>query len=177
LKRQLIVLLISVMPFCVFADTQTEKVKTLMEALGLIDMWGTQIQSGKAQSKKMGQQALDQMMAQLKPNETFKKRFVDAFNNYMKKLESPWSAQEIVDVWAKYYGPNFTEEELDQLIEFYTSDLGKKDVAVSKQAMVKFTEHFQKESQPILEKATREYIEELKIVASECKCQKKKPKQ
>jgi len=95
--------------------------------------------------------------------------------NYIKKVETPWSAQEIVDVWAKYYGPNFSEVELDKLIEFYTSDLGKKDVAVTKQTMAQFTEHFQKAAQPIYTNAINEYIEELKIVASECKCSKKKP--
>ena len=90
-----------------------------------------------------------------------------------KKLEAPWSAEEIVDVWASYYGPHFTDEELDQLIEFYSSELGRKDVSVTKQAMVQFSEHFQREGQPILEKATQEYIEEMKILAKECNCRKK----
>jgi hypothetical protein len=164
------------MPFSTYAETNTAKVKVLMEALGQLDMWNTQIESGKVQSEKLGQQALDQITSQLNPNEEFKKRFFDAYKNYMKKVVAPWSAQEIVDVWAKYYGPNFTEEELDKLIEFYTSDLGKKDVAATKLTMVQFTEHFQREIQPIFANATKEYIEELKIVASECKCSKKKPK-
>jgi hypothetical protein len=174
LKRHLTIFLVVLMPFSVFAETNTGKVKVLMEALGLLDMWSTQIASGKIQSEKMGQQTLDQMMSQLNPNEEFKKRFSDAYKSYMKKVVAPWSPQEIVEVWAKYYGPNFTEEELDKLIEFYTSELGKKDVAATKLTMVQFTEHFQKEVQPIYTKATKEYIEELKIVASECKCSKKK---
>jgi len=143
-----------------------------MEALGLIEMWSQQIELGKAQNEQMGRQALDQVLSQLNPSEEFRKRFSDATNNYIKKFETPWSAQEIVDVWAGYYGPNFTDEELDKLIKFYTSEIGKKDVAISKQTLTKFTEHFQRETQPIYEKAIREYIEELKIIAHECDCRK-----
>lgn len=175
MKRQLIIFLVALMPFSAYAEINTDKVKVLMEALGMLDMWRTQIASGKVQSEKLGQQTLDQLMSQLNPNEEFKKRFSEAYKNYMKKVATPWSAQEIVDVWAKYYGPNFTEEELDKLIEFYTSDLGKKDVAATKLALAQFTEHFQREAQPIHANATKEYIEDLKIVATECKCSKKKP--
>jgi hypothetical protein len=174
LKRQLIIFLLALMSFSTYAETNTDKVKVLMEAQGLLELWKTQIESGKVQSEKLGQQALGQITSQLTPNEEFKKRFSDAYKNYMDKVVAPWTAQEIVDVWAKYYGPNFTEEELDKLIEFYTSALGKKDVAATKLAMVQFTEHFQREIQPIFAKATKEYIEELKIVASECKCDNKK---
>lgn len=176
MKRQVtIILMVLIMPFSVLAETNTGKIKVLMEALGLIDMINYQIETQKTQTDKLGQQALDEMLSQLNPSQEFKLRFSEAYNNYVKKVESPWSSQEIVDVWAKFYGPNFTEEELDELIEFYTSDLGKKDVAVSKQTMVQFTEYFQRAAQPIFTKATKEYVEELKIVASDCKCSKKKP--
>ena len=157
----------------VAAEPSPVKIKKLMEAVGLLDIWSEQIELGKKQNKEMGEQMLEQFMSQLNPTEEFQKRFSDAFNNYIKKLEAPWSAEEIVDVWASYYGPHFTDEELDQLIEFYSSELGRKDVSVTKQAMVQFSEHFQREGQPILEKATQEYIEEMKILAKECNCRKK----
>ena len=163
------------MPISAIPDTSTEKIKTLMDALGLVDMFSQQIEFGRAQNEQIGRQALDQMLSQLNPSEEFRKRFSDATNNYINKLETPWSAEEIVDIWAGYYGPNFTDEELDQLIEFYTSEIGKKDVAISKQTMTKFSEHLQKVSQPIFEDAITEYIEELKIVARECDCRKVEP--
>ena len=155
------------------AETNSEKIKKLMEVVGLLDIWSEQIELGKKQNEEMGQQILDQLMSQLNPNEEYRKRLTDAYNNYMKNLEAPWSAEDIVEVWASYYGPNFTDDELDKLIGFYSSDLGRKDVAVTKQAMVQFSEHLQRERQPILEKATQEYIDEMKIVAIECNCRKK----
>lgn len=155
-----------------YADERTDKIRDLMEALGLLEMWSQQMEMGKEQSETMGQQLIDQMMSQLNPNEEFQERFTVAFNNFMSKVETPWSAQEIVDVWASYYGPAFTNEELDQLIAFYTSPLGKKDVRVTKDAMVSFTNHFQAAAQPIMEAATNEYVQDLQIIAKECNCAK-----
>jgi hypothetical protein len=175
LRRYIFILLLLGMPISAIPDTSTEKIKTLMDALGLVDMFSQQIELGRAQNEQIGRQASDQMLSQLNPSEEFRKRFSDATNNYIKKFETPWSAEEIVDIWAGYYGPNFTDKELDQLIEFYTSEIGKKDVSISKQTMTKFGEHLQKVSQPIFEDAITEYIEELKIVARECDCRKVEP--
>jgi hypothetical protein len=167
---------IAVLLFCIFTSVWAEpnpaKIKELMEAVGLLDMWSQQMELGKKQNKEMGEKMLSQILLKLNPNEDFKNRFSGAFNNYIKKLEAPWSAQEIVDVWASYYGPHFTDDELDKLIAFYTSDLGRKDVMVTKQVMVQFSTHFQEKGKPIFEKATKEYLEEMQIIAKECNCRK-----
>ena len=156
------------------ADQRTEKIETLMKAQGLLEMWQQQIDYGKIEGEKQAKQMIDQMLSQLNPNEEFEARFQKAFMNFIRKLQDNWTAQQIVDVWAKYYGPHFSDKELDELVSFYTSEIGKKDVIATKSAMTQFTTYFQKESKPIMEKATREYIDELKLVAKECKCQKKK---
>lgn len=172
MKYILIGLVLIGISFSAVAEPSQGKIRQLMEVVGLLDIWTEQIELGKKQNKEMGEQMLDQLMSQLNPTDEFRKRFSDAFNNYIKKLEAPWSAEEIVEVWASYYGPHFTDDEVDRLIEFYSSELGKKDVSVSKQAMVQFSEYFQREGQAILGKATQEYIEEMKILAKECNCRK-----
>ena len=177
MKWLLIFLLITLPPSMAYAQTDTTKVAKLMEVMGLLEMWQEQIEAGKAQNAQMGEKAMEQIMSQLNPSAEYKARFSAAFITYLKKLAAPWSAQEIVKVWAGYYGPHFTDDELDRLIVFYTSDLGKKDIAATKQAMTQFTEHFQKASRPIFDKAIKEYIDDLKIVARECNCQKKSNKQ
>jgi len=176
-KWLLIFLLITLPSSMANAQTDTAKVAKLMEVMGLLEMWQEQIEAGKTHNAQIGEKAMEQIMSQLNPSLEYKARFSAAFNTYLKKLEAPWSAQEIVNVWANYYGPHFTDDELDRLIAFYTSDLGRKDIAATKRAMTQFTEHFQKASQPIFDKATKEYIDNLKIVARECNCQKKSNKQ
>lgn len=154
------------------ADSRTDKVHDLMKALGLIETFEQQIEMGKQQNSQIGRQMIDQMMQQLNPSQEFQSRFTNAFNKFISKTQAPWGAKEIVDVWASYYGPEFTDQELDQLIAFYTSPLGKKDVRVSKEAMVSFAKHFQEAGQPIMQAATTEYINDLKIIAKECNCAK-----
>ncbi len=158
----------------VMADDRSEKVRSLMEAQGLLSMFEQQLTMGKVQNEKMGQQVIEQILSQLNPNEEFQRRFEVAFLTFMGKVETPWSATEIVSVWSEYYGTQFSDKELDELVEFYTSNIGKKEVSASKIALVKFTEHFQALGEPIMEKAMQEYIDELKITAKECNCVKKK---
>jgi len=154
------------------ADQRTDKIETLMRAQGLLEMWQQQIDYGKVEGEKQAKQIIEQMLSQLNPNEEFKIRFEKSFLNFISKLQNNWTAQEIVDIWARFYGPHFSEDELDELISFYTSDIGKKDVMAAKLAVAEFTVYFQKESKPIMEKATNEYIAELKLVARECNCKK-----
>ncbi len=131
-----------------------------------------QLEMGKVQSEKAGKQMMNQLLSQINPNKEFQARFTTAFNNYMTKVTAPWGAEEIVSVWGQYYGQHFMENELNSLIKFHTSPLGQKEVKASKSALTEFTVHFQKLGEPIFQKATQEYIQELKLVARECNCQK-----
>ena len=154
------------------AGDRNETIKELMQAQGLLSMFEQQIDMGKVQSEKMGNQMMDQMMSQLNPAPEFKKRFSSAYRNFINKLSDIHTAKEIVDVWAKYYGAEFSDKELQNLLGFYTSEIGQKEVKASKKALVLFTDHFQKVNQPIVQQATQEYISELKIIAKDCNCAK-----
>lgn len=170
--RHLVLALSIIFSAQAFADAKSEKIESLMKALGLVDTWTQQIEQGKTYNRKVSSQIMDQIISQLNPNKDFQQKFKAASENFITKTESPWSPEKIVEVWAGYYGPEFTEAELDQLIEFYTSPLGQKDISVTRSSMDKFSKYFQEAGQPIVEKATAEYIQEMKIIAKECNCAK-----
>lgn len=155
-----------------FADNKTQKISELLRAQGLVDSWTQMIEKGKEYNKQISQQILDQILTSLVPNEEFKKKFESASQQFTKSTETPWTPDEMINVWAQYYGPGFTESELDQLIAFYSSPLAQKEIQVSRDALLKFTDHFQKLNQPIIEKATNQYIKDLKKIAAECNCVK-----
>ena len=115
---------------------------------------------------------IEQMLSQLNPNKEFGAKFENAFMNFISNIQDNWTAQQIVDVWSKYYGSYFSDKELDELVFFYTSEISKKDVNATKSAMTEFTTYFQKENKPIIDKAIGEYIKELRLVAKECNCRK-----
>ncbi|BFM12673.1 hypothetical protein R50072_28260 [Simiduia litorea] len=172
MKEILSIILLAVFPVFSMAGDKEDKIRQLMEAQGLLSMFESQLEMGKVQSEKVGKQMMDQLLSQINPNEEFQARFSAAFNNYMGKVTAPWGADEIVSVWGQYYGQHFTEKELDSLVDFYTSSIGQKEVKASKKALTEFTVHFQNLSEPIFQKATQDYIQELKLVARECNCQK-----
>lgn len=173
MKKMAILTLLALIPISAIAEDRDAKIRALMEAQGLLGMFEEQLEMGKVQGEQVGQQMMSQLMSQLNPNEEFQEQFQQAFTSFMKKLQTPWAAEEIVDVWANYYGKHFSDSELDQLLKFYTSEIGKKEVAASKSALPEFTMHFQKLSEPLFQKATEEYISDLKQVAKSCNCAKK----
>ncbi len=151
-------------------DTKTRKVERLVEAQGLLDSWKQQMESGEAAAAAQGQQVLDQVLSNLNPNEEFRARFEAAFNAFLEQTSSPWTAEHLVEVYASYYGPHFTEDELDRLIAFYTSDLGRKDVRSTHSAIMEWSNHFQGRGQKILQDALQAYIDRMKLIAKECSC-------
>lgn len=172
MKEVILVLVAALIFNTAHAESKNEKVKTLMEAIGLLSMLEDQIKAGKAQGEKMGKEAMTQISSQINPNPEVREKFEKAFNTYIAKMQSPLTAQDIVNLWGEYYGKNFTEKELDKLINFYKSPLGQKDSNVSRKAMGELTVHLQKIQEPVFQKATQEYIGALKQAIKECNCAK-----
>jgi hypothetical protein len=152
-----------------FGASREEKIVTLMKAQGLIEIFEEQIELREIQAEQHAKQTLEQVISQLKLDDSFMKPFEEAYNSFIKKIQSPWSAEDIVDVWAEFYGEGFTDKELDELISFYTSEVGKKEIRVSKEALIKYTEHFQELGQPIMKKAMDEYLIDLKSAITQSK--------
>lgn len=155
-----------------FADSKNQKIAELLQAQGLVDSWTQQIESGKEYNKQVSQQIMGQITPKLAPNEEFKKRFNLASDKFIESIVAPWTPQDMITVWAEFYGPGFTEEELDQLISFYSSPIAKKEIQIGRSALVNFTKHFQELNQPIVEKATNQYMADLQIIAADCNCTK-----
>ena len=173
MKHALLALCLACAALSASAADRASKIRALMEAQGLLQMFDQQMAMGRQQSRQQAQKMLDQFTANLEMPPDFDARFRDAFDEYMKALESPWGPQELVDVWADRYGRHFTDNELDQLVAFYTSPLGRKEVAASQAALPQFTDHFAELGKPIAEKATQTYIQRLQAAAKACRCAKK----
>ena len=120
------------------ADVRQDSINRLMKAQGIVEIFEQQKQYGKIEGEKQARKILDQILSRMNPNDTFRKRFSDAFMTYTKKIESPWSSEEITLAWAQYYGTKFSDAELNQLVEFYESPLGQKEQKASKEALLQF---------------------------------------
>ena len=170
MKLRIFLLIWLLLPAMAFAETRAEKIETLIEAQGLLEMWQQQMDMSRAECKRQADMIYKQITSELRPNEEFQERFKRAFHKFTDTIYNKWTAKDLVDAWTQHYGPKFTEEELDRLIAFYTSDIGQKEVRVTKAVTVDFTRQIQKESQPLLQNAIKEYVRDLTTVAEDCNC-------
>ena len=157
-----------------FGSERVEKIRVLMETTGLVQTYEQQIAYGRERCKAQAQQMLHQVLEGLNPSPEFSERLRSAAEKFIGDLMPPWSASEIVEVWAGIYGEKFTDVELDGLISFYSSPLGKKDLQAKRDSLPEFQKHFEGLQKPLLEKATAEYIKNLQAIVAECNCEKEK---
>ena len=62
-----------------------------------------------------------------------------AFERLVSRSSSVFSAQEFVDSWSAEYGKELSTAELTEILRYYESPTGKKDVSASKAAMARFS--------------------------------------
>jgi hypothetical protein len=155
------------------AATRSEKIRELMEAQGLVQMYEQQIQAGREHTRKIADDTVGKMLSTLNPPARVQTRIRDAARAFVLSAQPTWTARDIVEVWGKYYGAKFSDEELDQLLQYYRSPLGQKDVMASREALVPFTAEFQARYNKILEKATQAFAERLQAIVRDCNCKKR----
>lgn len=170
MARFAFVLVFSLVCCSVSAAPRDDKVRELMKAQGLMQMLEQQLEAGKEDSRKQVRQMSDQMFSRLKPTPEYQDKFMKAFEDFVLSLHKAWSAGEMVEVWAKAYGSQFSDKELDGLLAYYKSPLGQKDVKASQAAMPVLTQHFSQKIGPVVERETATYMDKLEKLIEACKC-------
>jgi hypothetical protein len=156
-----------------YAADRGEKIRLLMHAQGLFESYEQQRSSGEIRMQRELKKLTDQEMSNLDPSPEYLKLFNDVGDKYIKSIQYPWTAKDKVDAWVKYYGEKFSDEEIDQLLAFYTSPIGQKEVMIVQEESVKISKHFQDIFVAALERAFNEYLNRMKVLIKECNCSKK----
>ena len=108
---------------------------------------------------------LQQLMKQLPElDESYSASIEKAYQRFLVAAKPNWTTDEAVAAFGKFYGSNVTEDEIDQIISYYKSPAGQKDVQATKSAMPLWLKFFADKNNVTLEKATQEYISELKTI-------------
>jgi hypothetical protein len=170
--KHTILLLACLVATSTFAADRAATLKALMEAQGLVETFDQQKKAGKEYSEKQADAMLTQMFAGLNAPEEFSKKLHDAANVFIKESASPWSTQQIVDMWAEFYGKKFTDKELTELLKFYTSPLAQREVLAGREAMGELTKKLQADYAGTMQSATTNFIEAAKAIIQDCNCKK-----
>ncbi len=107
MKKQIITLLLCSLSFAMFAQssTKTDKIKKMLELTG---------------SGKLGTQVAKNMIA------SFKQSYTKVDQAFWDDFEREIKAEDLINLMLPIYDKYYTEEDIDQLIAFYNSPIGKK---------------------------------------------------
>ncbi|HTG66792.1 MAG TPA: DUF2059 domain-containing protein [Flavobacterium sp.] len=107
MKKSLLILSFCILTFSANAQnsTKTEKIKQLLELTG---------------SGKLGIQMMNQMM------NSFKNSYSKVNEQFWEDFKSEINANDIENMILPIYDKYYTESDIDQLITFYNSPIGKK---------------------------------------------------
>ncbi|WP_026714281.1 DUF2059 domain-containing protein [Flavobacterium daejeonense] len=116
MKKTLLILGITILSFAGNAqnNSKEEKIKQLLELSG---------------SGKIGIQVMNQMM------DSFKKSFSAVPQEFWEEAKQEMKADDITNLITPIYAKYYTETDIDQLINFYNSPIGKKMVATMPQVV------------------------------------------
>lgn len=151
-----------------FADaaSRREKIAAIIEAQGLQQMFQQQLDQGLDSAGEIGRNVVQKIAQETGVSEAdAKTRLEPIFRRYMERCASMFSAAELVDLWGRKYGQNLSEPELEQILRYYRSPVGKKDVAASQEAMVAFSQSMSTIGQQRLNDSLGQLMRELKEVA------------
>jgi hypothetical protein len=74
-------------------------------------------------------------------------------------------ADDLVALWSRLYGRDLSNDDLDQILAYYTSSVGRKDVAASHSAMAEFAATTGAEAQRRIRAAAEQLTTDLKALA------------
>lgn len=148
------------------------KIYQLLEAQGVQQTFDEQMRLRDDHSKKSVQIMVDETVKRLKPNGEFKKKFHEAATRLYADLQPPWSPNEVMTIWASIYGNKFSDDEIDQLLAFYTSPVAQKETIAGRASLVEFAQYLQVQYEPYERRAIQKYAEEMKSLGQACRCKK-----
>ncbi len=121
--------------------TQREKIAKIIEAQGLTLMFQQQLDASKEAAGEIGRNIAKKLLTESGvPEGQQSPKVEQAIRRYMERCATMISAKELVDTWAAFYGKNLSDAELDQVLAYYQSPVGRKDVLATQVAMAGFSQ-------------------------------------
>ena len=140
------------------------KISKIIEAQGLQQMFQQQLDQSKAQASDLGKSLYRKMLSEsgITEGQEENPKLEAVFARYIERCSTMFTAREFVQTWSRFYGNNLSEAELDKILAYYKSSVGKKDVAASQAAMVGFSQVISAEGQKRMNDSIGQLMADLK---------------
>ncbi|HET7833967.1 MAG TPA: DUF2059 domain-containing protein [Gallionella sp.] len=148
---------------------RNQKIAEIIKAQGVYQQFDDLIQQSKVSTNKFLDESYRKILNDLNAaNARSNPKFEAAFRRFSDKAANLWTADDLLAVWTKNYGRNLSDSELDQILAYYQSPVGRKDVAAQQSALAGLSRALTSESQARLAPHVRALTDELKsIIAQE----------
>jgi hypothetical protein len=130
----------------VFAQENRDAlIRRIVEVQGVNKMFEEQYAQQRNTMTAHAKQMYAQMMASTGEKESEKSR--EIFMRFMKKSLEMISVSEMTNRWISHYGTNLSDQDLKDILAYYKTEIGKKDIAATQTAMKPFTAWLLSETQ------------------------------
>jgi hypothetical protein len=165
-KRSLVFTLVAAFPSAAADDAKQQKIAELVRVTRLQDNFERQIAQMRSSYLDFGKKIFSQIISESDADAEKKARLDAIFQRYVERGLSLWKAEDLVALWASYFGKDLSIEDLDQIIAFYKSPIGQKEVAANEAAIGPFTAEMRARGQSSIREAIEQLAAELKEEAS-----------
>ena len=126
-------------------EARAALVQSIAAAQGLEEMFEQQIAAQRDSMKSYDSKLFDQAIAEAGGQSNAKQKA--AIDRFVAKATTLFTSKEITAAWTAAYGKNLSDQELREVLQYYQSPIGQKDVGASKTAMVTYSTWINQESQ------------------------------
>ena len=137
----------------------------IIEAQGLHQMFQSQLDQSKIAAQELGADLVKKILRESGvPEGDSNPKLEEAVNRNMARFSALFSAQDYVAMWTRFYGQSLSDAELEQILAYYKSSAGKKDVLASQSAMIQFAQEIHAEERKRMSVLTDQLISDLKAI-------------
>jgi hypothetical protein len=144
----------------VFAqETRASIIRQIVEVQGVRQMFAEQYTQQRNAIEAEAKQLYTQIIASDGGKESEKSK--EIFIRFMTKTSEMISVSEMTNRWISYYGTQLSDKDLKDILAYYKTETGKKDIAATRAAMTPFIAWLLQESQKRGEQLMAEFIQEM----------------
>lgn len=156
-------LVVGAASFAAGPAAKDQKIAQIIEAQGLHEMFQAQLDQNMASARQVGQNLVRKMAQEAAMSDAeAAAKLEPVFRRYMERCATMFSARELVEIWAEGYGRGLSDSDLDQILAFYKSPAGKKDVAATQAGMTAFAQKMNALGQARLGESVDQLMRDLK---------------
>jgi hypothetical protein len=146
-------------------SSKNAKLAQLFKLTGLDRTLEQRRESCRKQAEAVRAQIMEQMKGTFPDDAPAWSKIEAAYNRFLDASQPAWTTEEAVERYAQLYGAGVTEDELDQIIAFYRSPVGMKDIAASQAAIPKWSEFLAQKDQAVFQKNFERFLRDVKAIS------------